>query len=111
MAKNKIVRHPAAEQIADLLLNNYDMNSMQDVQFAIKDAFGSLFEKMLNAELDAHLGYDRSSQAIKETDNRRNGYSAKTVRSSLGEITIKTPRDREGTFDPIIGTKKKKRCN
>ena len=57
-AKKDIKRNPAAEKIADLILNNYDVQNAKDVNEALKDVFGPIFEKMLNAEMDAHLGYE-----------------------------------------------------
>ena len=74
MAKKDIKRNPAAEKIADLILSNYDVQNAKDVNEALKDVFGPIFEKMLNAEMDAHLGYDKSSSEPKKTENRRNGY-------------------------------------
>jgi len=71
----KIKRNPAALKIADLIFENYDLKNAND---ALKEVFGSLFEKMLNAEMDAHLGYDKNSQEPKETENRRNGFGEKT---------------------------------
>jgi transposase-like protein len=65
MAKKDIKRNPAAEKIADLILNNYDVQNAKDVNEALKDVFGPIFEKMLNAEMDAHLGYDKNSSAPK----------------------------------------------
>ena len=79
MAKKDIKRNPVAEKIADLILNNYDVQNAKDVNEALKDVFGPIFEKMLNAEMDAHLGYDKSSSEPKETENRRNGYGEKTI--------------------------------
>jgi transposase-like protein len=108
MAKKEIKRHPAANAIADLILQNYEINNAKDIHEAIKDAFGPLFEKMLDAEMDAHLGYSKSSPEIKDTDNRRNGYTEKTIRTSMGETTIKTPRDRNGSFEPVIVPKRTK---
>ena len=70
----KIKRNPVALKIADLILENYDLTNAKDANEALKDVFGSLFEKLLNAELDAHLGYDKNSQEPKETENRRNGF-------------------------------------
>ncbi len=100
MAKKDIKRNPAAEKIADLILNNYDVQNAKDVNEALKDVFGPIFEKMLNAEMDAHLGYDKSSSEPKETENRRNGYGEKTIHGSFGETTIAVPRDREGSLSP-----------
>ena len=107
-AKKDIKRNPAAEKIADLILNNYDVQNAKDVNEALKDVFGPIFEKMLNAEMDAHLGYDKSSSEPKETENRRNGYGEKTIHGSFGETTSAVPRDREDSFKPIAVPKHKK---
>ncbi|WP_300925544.1 transposase, partial [uncultured Allobaculum sp.] len=66
----------------------------------IKEIFGPVLEQMLQGELDSHLGYTSGSHAPKSTDNRRNGYSEKTVRSSQCELDLRIPRDRLGTFEP-----------
>jgi transposase-like protein len=57
---------------------------------------------MLEAELENELGYSKWDYRNKETTNSRNGYSEKTVKSSLGEIDIKVPRDRDGEFEPQL---------
>ena len=49
-----------------------------------------------------HLGYQENGLAKKTTGNRRNGKSKKTLKGDLGEIEIKTPRDREASFEPRI---------
>ncbi len=61
-------------------------------------------EKLLEGELDAHLDYSKHSKR-KET-NARNGYSKKTIKTSLGESEIQVPRDREGSFNPMIVPKR-----
>ena len=81
----KIKRNPAALKIADLIFENYDLKNANDANVALKEVFGPLFEKMLNAEMDAHLGYDKNSSAPKENENRRNGYGEKTIHGSSGE--------------------------
>lgn len=67
-----------------------------------------MFEAMLQGEMDPHLGYSSNDQGYKETDNRRNGYSKKSVRSTMGDIVIESPRDRDGSFDPQIIPKRSK---
>lgn len=104
----KIKRNPAALKIADLIFENYDLKNANDANEALKEVFGPLFEKMLNAEMDAHLGYDKNSQDPKETENRRNGFGEKTIQGSFGETKISVPRDIEGTFEPVIVPKRKK---
>src|SRR5690625_1648470 len=61
-------------------------------------------EKMLEGELDAHLGYDKHIKA--KTDNARNGYGKKKIKTSLGETEIQVPRDRKSSFNPMIVTKR-----
>ena len=60
---------------------------------------------MLECELDGHLDYDKNQKS--GSGNTRNGYSQKKVRSSYGEDTIKVPRDRDGSFNPMIVPKRK----
>jgi len=62
-------------------------------------------EKMLEGELDSHLDYKKNQRSIE--GNTRNGYSQKKVRSSYGEDSIKVPRDRDGSFNPMIVPKRK----
>ena len=51
--------------------------------------------------MDAHLGYESNDKGPKNTDNRRNGYDSKDIRTSYGELSINVPRDRDGSFEPI----------
>lgn len=62
-------------------------------------------EKMLEAELDGHLGYDKNQKTI--SSNTRNGYSDKKLKNSFGEASIKVPRDRDGSFEPVLVPKRK----
>lgn len=78
------------------------------MQEALKDVFGPLFEKMLQGELNNHLGYDAHSKETKEHGNRRNGYGNKTLKTSFGEVPIEVPRDREATFEPELIPKRKR---
>jgi len=57
-------------------------------------------QTLLSAEMDAHLGYSKGD--VPMDDNLRNGYSEKTLSTQNGEVTIKVPRDRKATFEPII---------
>jgi len=61
-------------------------------------------EKMLEGELDAHLGYDKHEKTTKP--NARNGFSSKKIKTSFGESEIQVPRDREASFNPIIVPKR-----
>lgn len=57
-------------------------------------------EKMLEGELDAHLGYDKHAHAT--STNSRNGFSSKRIKTSFGETEIQVPRDRDASFNPMI---------
>lgn len=70
------------------------------MQNAMKDIFGPMFEAMLQGEMDAHLGYGANDHGPKPTQNRRNGYSSKTLKSTYGEIPVDVPRDRDASFEP-----------
>ena len=64
-------------------------------------------EAALNAELDEHLGYDKHRQSL--TNNYRNGYTSKTLRTEGGQFDLDTPRDREGSFEPQLVKKQQTR--
>ncbi len=57
-------------------------------------------ESLLQAEMTAHLGYSKGDPTL--TDNQRNGFSQKTLKTQNGEQRIKIPRDRASSFDPVI---------
>ena len=104
----KIKRNPAAAKIAQAILEEYDVNSVEDMQSALKDVFGPMFEAMLKGEMNHHLGYDSNSKEPKNTDNRRNGTTPKTLKTTMGEVPINAPRDRDGSFEPQIIPKRTK---
>lgn len=62
-------------------------------------------EKMLEGELDAHLGYEKHQNS--DNSNSRNDHSSKTIKNSFGEAEIKVPRDRDGSFEPALVPKRK----
>ena len=62
----------------------------------------ALLERALGAELSEHLGYEKGDPAGRGTGNSRNGYSDKTVLTEDGALDIAVPRDRNGTFEPVI---------
>lgn len=67
----------------------------------------SVLETALNAELTEHLGHDRGGAPL--TANMRNGTRTKTVLTEIGPVEIEVPRDRDGSFEPVIVTKRKRR--
>jgi transposase-like protein len=61
-----------------------------------------LMERMLGAELTAHLGYEDGNDAPPDQANRRNGTAAKRLKGQDGELPIAVPRDRDGSFEPEL---------
>lgn len=108
MARKKDERSEASRAIAKAILEEYKPTTTEEMQNALKDIFGPMFEAMLQGEMDSHLGYESNDRGSKGTANRRNGYTDKTVRSSIGEIPIRTPRDRDGSFEPQLIPKRAK---
>lgn len=106
MARKK--RDPQKLALAQAILKEYNPQSVEDVNEALKDIFGPLFESMLQGEMNHHLGYENNDKGPKKTDNRRNGYGTKTVKTTHGEIDIEVPRDRDGSFEPQIIQKRQK---
>ena len=100
--KNRFNRNPESEVIAQSVIEAYKPSTVEDMQAALREVFGPMFEAMLKAELDAHLGYAPNCKGEKATGNRRNGYSKKKVNTSYGSVDIDVPRDRDGSFEPII---------
>jgi transposase-like protein len=76
---------------------------------AIKDLLSSALTELLDAELTAHLGYEKHSPAGRNTGNSRNGKTKKSILTEHGPIEIPVPRDREGTFEPAIVKKHQRR--
>ncbi|MEW5997040.1 MAG: transposase [Candidatus Micrarchaeota archaeon] len=62
----------------------------------------AVIEAMLEAERDQQLGYARNDVKNKDTDNSRNGYSQKIIRSRLGQMCLGIPRNTHGEFEPTI---------
>ncbi|ARS38108.1 MULTISPECIES: IS256 family transposase [Pontibacter] len=64
-------------------------------------------EKMLEGELDHHLGYGKHSPEGRNSGNSRNGKTSKKLKSKYGEVEIEVPRDRAGTFEPVLVPKRR----
>ena len=94
------------EKISEMLKAT-NVNSMEDIQQLFRETIAQFMENGLQSELDEELGYDRYDQSEKTTDNSRNGYSSKTLKTSFGDTEIAIPRDRKGEFDPQILKKTK----
>ena len=98
----------ANELLARQIIEQYQPETVADMQNALKDIFGPMFETMLQGEMSQHLGYENNERREKETTNRRNGYTKKNVKTSAGEVEIQVPRDREASFEPKLIPKRQR---
>ena len=69
----------AKEQLRQIIREN-DLKSVGDVYTLLKDSFKDLLQELLEAEMDATLGYNKNDKGEVDSDNKRNGYSPKTVK-------------------------------
>jgi len=92
-------------ELLDELLDGQDPATVLRSDGLLGDLKKALAERMLNAELDAHL----ESEAEQQAGNHRNGSSQKTVLSGEGELVLSIPRDRHGRFDPALIRKYQRR--
>ena len=102
------MRNKNKNELVKAIIDAYQPETAKDVQDALKDIFGPMFEAMLQGEMNSHLGYENNDKGEKQTQNRRNGYISKNVKTSMGEMTIDVPRDRDGSFEPQIVPKRTK---
>ena len=102
MEMPRIKRNPKKVALAQAILETYNPESVEDMNNALKDLFGPLFESMLQGEMNNHLGYSSNDKGPKKNENRRNGYTKKTLKTSQGEIEIESPRDRDASFEPVL---------
>ena len=91
----------AKEQIRQIISEN-NISSVTDVYALLRDSFKDILQELLEAEMDASLGYEKNQKGDLETDNKRNGHSPKTLKSQYGQFQIDVPRDRNGEFEPKL---------
>lgn len=105
--KKNIEEKNTGKEILELLQEKYELNSAQDLSFALKDLFKGALQQMMNAEFDTAMGYSKYDKTT-EKSNYRNGSTKKTLKSEFGEFEFETPRDRNGEFEPKIVPKNKR---
>ena len=98
--EEKTIKDLIADEVVRLYKEG-EIKSSTDVTTFIDELVEPIMQKLLDAELDLYLHYDRYER--NDSDNYRNGYcKAKIVETKFGNISVKTPRDRKGTFMPAI---------
>jgi putative transposase len=113
-----------AEQLAGEMATQ--ARTLEDLNGLMRSMMKSALERMLNTEMDVHLGHrtipalaaealtigdvaDPSAAPTSVGKNRRNGHSKKFVQGDMGELRLTTPRDRNGTFEPQLIAKHQRR--
>ncbi len=97
---------PEKQELFAKLIETYDIQTAKDLQDALKDLLGGAIETMLTQELQMQM--EDASAADEAYHNARNGYKPKRLRSSMGEIPIQVPQDRNSDFEPVIVPKYEK---
>ena len=103
---HKVQMTDGKRQIIQQLLQEYDIETAEDIQDALKDLLGGTIKEMMEAEMDDHLGYQKSERY--DSDDYRNGYKTKRVNSSFGSLDIQVPQDRKSSFEPQVVKKRQK---
>lgn len=87
------------------------LRTSEDLKDFLPKLIKEAIETMYEGELSELLGYESYDKKSRKTDNYRNGYSEKTVKSNVGEIELSVPRDRDGEFDPKVVKKRQTEIN
>jgi transposase-like protein len=116
-----VVAESAVEEVRDRLSGLLPDDALQDALSGLEPGeitgpgglltqlAGRVIETALGAELSEHVGYPPGQAPPGGAGNHRNGSTAKTVKTELGEVAIRTPRDRNGTFEPQLVAKRQTR--
>ena len=90
------------------IIKSNEFENPGDIVKYLKEAFQDVLQEMLEAEMDITLGYAKNDVQNKKTNNSRNGYTPKTVKTQMGPLELDIPRDRDGEFEPKIVPKYKR---
>jgi putative transposase len=102
MTKAKIVNQSIEKAVTELLSQS-DPSQIFGKEGIFQELKKQLVNKVLEKEMEAHIGYEKHSKDEKEFSNRRNGSYEKTLIDEDGRnITVDIPRDREGEFEPVL---------
>ena len=88
------------------ILQEYDIQTAENIQDALKDLLGGTIKEIMEAEMDDHLRYEKSERF--DCDDYPNGHKRKRVNSSYGALEIEVPQDRKSTFQPQVVKKRQK---
>ena len=103
MEKEKeLTQDEMISQLAKKIVKEKNVKNIFDAQEVLKKSFGKILEEMLEAEFSTQLGHEKYEYTNEPKTNYRNGHTKKTVKSSMGEIQLDIPRDRNNEFEPIV---------
>ncbi len=105
-------QQPLSAELIDSLLSGYKKpEDLIGEHGLLKQLTKALFERALEAEMEAHLGHARSETVTNPAGNTRNGKSRKTLKGEFGNLPVEIPRDRQGSFEPQLIPKHQTRWN
>ena len=102
MAKRKQETNKIDQVIDALLEDGADANDLFGQDGLLKQLTKRMAERMLEAEMTDHLGYEKHASEGHNNGNSRNGISTKTLKTEKGNLSIDIPRDRDGGFEPKL---------
>jgi transposase-like protein len=103
--KNKKEANPIVNQVLtpEFLKQFKDSGELNSF---MENLYARAMEQMIEGEMDGHLGYTKHSPEGVNTGNSRNGKARKKVKTSMGEVDLELPRDRNSTFEPVLVPKR-----
>ena len=109
MADEQELGEQELNAILDRLIRGKAPDEILGQTGVVGDLTRRLVERVLDGEMTAHLGYEKHAAAGRDGGNSRNGKSRKRVKTDNAELDLQVPRDRDGTFDPVIVAKGQRR--
>lgn len=103
--RNESAEEKKRREMIEGFLKDNPIKDPNDIQELMKEMMRQVLQGGLAVELDEELGYTRYDYHNKDTQNSRNGYSKKTMHTSLGDMNLDIPRDRKGDFEPQLISK------
>jgi len=106
--KEKPAAHPVLNQVltAEFLKQFKDSGELNGF---MEELYARAMEQMLEGEMDSHLGYEKHSAEGTNSGNSRNGKTSKSVKTTLGEVELEVPRDRNSSFEPVLIPKRSRK--
>lgn len=106
--KEKPEPHPVLNQVLtpEFLKQFKDSGELNGF---MEELYARAMEQMLEGEMDSHLGYEKHSPEGTNSGNSRNGKTSKTVKTTLGEVELEVPRDRNSSFEPVLVPKRSRK--